>query len=160
MRRVVCKESPDANITRTENAMPASTSAHRVAAKTTKPAKPRAGSNATGKTQADKAPSKRGQATMDAAIAATPKGADNAVNANRIASALTARRGKTVWPIPVKRALDRAVALGRVTKAEDVRPFGSVPLSPVGAAYRARRQSRIVAGLRRIAKSQPASRTA
>jgi hypothetical protein len=56
---------------------------------------------------------------MDAAIAVTPKGAGKAVNANRIATALTAKRAKTVWPIPVKRALEKAVALGRVAKVED-----------------------------------------
>jgi hypothetical protein len=101
--------------------MPASTSANRAsAANTTKPSKSGAGSKATEKATSEKASTKRGQAMIDAAVAATPKGANKAINANRIASALTAKRGKTVWPILVKRALDNAAATGRVTRVEDV----------------------------------------
>lgn len=54
-----------------------------------------------------------------AAVAATPKGKDKAVNANAIAKKLTEKRGKTVWPMPTKSHLEKAVTNGDVKREID-----------------------------------------
>ena len=108
-------------------------------------AKAKAGSGATGKAKATTAVAKAtvrkvSQPRKDAprtgdmtgavldgyqrAVAATPKGKENALNANRIAAALSEKAGKTVWPVPTKKHLETAVVRGDVVKVANGKDGG------------------------------------
>lgn len=77
------------------------------------------GKKPTTKPAAKPAGKPRGEENYKAAIMATPKGEAKAQNANAIASTLSEKRGKKVWPMPTKSHLEKAVADGSVKTKKD-----------------------------------------